>query len=272
MITSSGNQQIKRILQLNKKAKTRYEQRVFVVEGMKMCMEAPRERVEVMYVSESFLKEEARRKKIQGYSYEVLTDSLFRTVSDTQTPQGILCLVKMPEYCLEDLLGNASAGRNQEEGRKNPHLLILESIQDPGNLGTMIRTAEGAGATGILMDKTTVDIFHPKTIRATMGALYRMPFYIASDLPGAVLTLKERGISMYAAHLEGALSYHQPDYRQPVGFLIGNEGNGLSPEITGLADTRIRIPMEGKVESLNAAVAAALLMYEARRQRDLEGL
>ena len=97
MITSSANQQIKRILQLNKKAKTRYEQRVFVVEGMKMCMEAPRERVEAMYVSESFLKEEDRRKKVQSYSYEVLTDSLFRTVSDTQTPQGILCLVKMPE-------------------------------------------------------------------------------------------------------------------------------------------------------------------------------
>ncbi len=271
MITSSANQQIKRILQLNKKAKTRYEQRVFVVEGMKMCMEAPRERVEAMYVSESFLKEEDRRKKVQSYSYEVLADSLFRTLSDTQTPQGILCLVKMPEYCLEDLLGNTPGCRNQkqEEGRRNPHLLILESIQDPGNLGTMIRTAEGAGATGILMDKTSADIFHPKTIRATMGALYRMPFYIASDLPAAVLTLKEQGISMYAAHLAGALSYHQPDYRQPVGFLIGNEGNGLSPEITGLADTLIRIPMEGKVESLNAAVAAALLMYEARRQRGL---
>ncbi len=272
MITSSANQQIKRILQLNKKARTRYEQRVFVAEGMKMCMEAPKERIEAVYVSESFAREESRLSGIRGYSYEVLSDSLFRAVSDTKTPQGILCLVRMPEYSLEDLLGPAADGepfQMQRENRRNPHLLILEGIQDPGNLGTMIRTGEGAGATGVIMDKNTVDIFHPKTIRATMGSLYRMPFYIASDLPETILWLKGQGISMYAAHLKGELAYCQPDYRQPAGFLIGNEGNGLSPKIANLADTRIRIPMEGQVESLNAAVAAALLMYEARRQREL---
>lgn len=268
MITSSANPQIKRILQLNKKAKTRYEQRVFVVEGIKMCMEAPKEQVEAMYVSESFLQEESRREKIQGYSFEVIPDSLFRTVCDTKTPQGILCLVKMPEYRLEDLWKPARACREGQENRGNPHLLILEGIQDPGNLGTMIRTGEGAGATGIIMDKNTVDIFHPKTIRATMGSLYRMPFYIAPDLPGAILSLKKQGISIYAAHLEGDMAYHQPDYRKPAGFLIGNEGNGLSRETAGMADTLIRIPMDGQVESLNAAVAAAVLMYEVRRQRD----
>ncbi len=96
MITSSGNQQIKRIIQLNKKAKTRYEQRVFVVEGMKMSMEAPRESIEAMYVSESFLDDEGKGARIQGYPYEVVSDSIFRTISDTQTPQGILCLVRMP--------------------------------------------------------------------------------------------------------------------------------------------------------------------------------
>ena len=216
MITSSANQQIKRILQLNKKAKTRYEQRVFVAEGIKMCMEAPEERIEAMYVSESFAQEEGRLSNIRGYSYEVLSDSLFRTVSDTKTPQGILCLVRMPEYSLEDLLAPAVDGepfQMQSENRRNPHLLILEGIQDPGNLGTMIRTGEGAGATGVIMDKNTVDIFHPKTIRATMGSLYRMPFYIASDLPKTILWLKGQGVSMYAAHLKGELAYHQPDYR-----------------------------------------------------------
>lgn len=310
MITSSTNQQIKRIIQLNKKAKTRYAQRVFVVEGMKMSMEAPRESIEAMYVSESFLNEEEKCSRIQGYPYEVVSDSIFRTISDTQTPQGILCLVKMPEYRLEDLLGNcqpeaggldrkptlptgrqagnrqpsvAGLAGNREQGYlaspgdcgqregnpspKDTHLLILESIQDPGNLGTMIRAGEGAGVTGILMDRTTVDIFNPKTIRATMGSLYRVPFFIAQSLPETVRELKQKGIAMYAAYLSGSVPYCQPNYAGPTAFLIGNEGNGLSTEIAALADTLIHIPMEGSVESLNAAVAAALLMYEVKRQR-----
>ncbi len=249
MITSSGNQQIKRIIQLNKKAKTRYEQRVFVVEGMKMSMEAPRESIEAMYVSESFLDDEGKGARIQGYPYEVVSDSIFRTISDTQTPQGILCLVRMPEYHLEDLLGNCQP-ETGGAGRKNTHLLVLENIQDPGNLGTMIRAGEGAGVTGILMDRTTVDIFNPKTIRATMGSLYRVPFFIAQNLPETIQEL-----------------YCQPSYAGPAAFLIGNEGNGLSQEIAALADTLVHIPMEGSVESLNAAVAAALLMYEVKRQR-----
>ena len=288
MITSSGNQQIKRIIQLNKKAKTRYEQRVFVVEGMKMSMEAPRESIEAMYVSESFLDDEGKGARIQGYPYEVVSDSIFRTISDTQTPQGILCLVRMPEYHLEDLLGNcqpSAAGLAGDRGQgdlespedscqkgkslfpKPPHLLILENIQDPGNLGTMIRAGEGAGVTGILMDRTTVDIFNPKTIRATMGSLYRVPFFIAQNLPETIQELRQRGVAMYAAHLSGSVPYCQPSYAGPAAFLIGNEGNGLSQEIAALADTLVHIPMEGSVESLNAAVAAALLMYEVKRQR-----
>lgn len=117
------------------------------------------------------------------------------------------------------------------------------------------------------MDKATVDFFHPKTIRATMGAAYRVPYYIAPNLPQAIKQLKAKGVCIYAAHLSGELSYSQPDYARHTGFLVGNEGNGLSPEAAGLADTLVRIPMEGDVESLNAAVAAALLMYEAKRQR-----
>ena len=131
----------------------------------------------------------------------------------------------------------------------------------------MIRTGEAAGITGIIMNQTTVDLFHPKTIRATMGALYRVPFYIMPDLPGFLRELKQRGVTLYGAHLEGTMCYDEPDYGGHTGFLIGNEGNGLSPEIAELADIRIRIPMEGRTESLNAAVAAALLMYEANRQR-----
>ena len=260
MITSAGNQQMKHVIQLNKKAKTRYEQRVFVVEGMKMCMEAPREDIQSMYVSESFLQIPEHVEMLREYSYEIVADNVFKTISDTQTPQGILALVKMPEYSMSDLLGR--------EG-KMPHLLILESIQDPGNLGTMIRTGEGAGVTGILMNKTTVDVFHPKTIRATMGSLYRVPFYVTDCFEETLDQLKKKGIFLYAAHLKGTNSYDRPNYTKPCGFLIGNEGNGLTDNIAEYADEYIRIPMEGKVESLNAAIAATLLMYEVNRQRGL---
>lgn len=259
MITSASNPRMKQVIQLNKKSKTRYQERVFVAEGIKMCLEAPRGQIQQMYVSESFLAEEKNRQRIQDYSYEVVSDTVFSRISETKTPQGILCLVQMPEYGLEELL------------RQSPHLLILENIQDPGNLGTMIRAGEGAGVTGVIMDRTTVDMFNPKTIRSTMGSLFRVPFYVAADLQETLSELKERGIALYAACLDGERLYDEPNYTSPCGFLIGNEANGLSDRTAALADVRISIPMEGQVESLNAAVASALLMYEASRQRRQKG-
>ena len=258
MISSTSNQQIKNIQNLMKKAKERKKQNVFIVEGPKMCFEAPHKLLKAVYISESFYKENRYAKELNSVEAvtEVVSDQVFKTISDTQTPQGIMAIVQMPEYKLEDVI-------NKEQ----PHILILESIQDPGNLGTMIRTGEGAGISGIIMNKTTVDIFNPKTVRATMGSLYRVPFFIAEDLPEAIAKLKENGIRLYAAHLKGKMSYDKPDYTKPCGFLIGNEGNGLSDEIADLADNYIKIPMAGKVESLNAAISATLLMYECSRQR-----
>lgn len=227
MVTSSSNPQMKRIVQLNKKAKTRYDQRVFVAEGIKMCQEAPKEQIVAVYVSEHFLAEPKNQEFLEDYPYEVVSDKVFAAVSDTKTPQGILCLVKMPQYSLEKLLGDFNISKDGDQPMANcPHLLILEGIQDPGNLGTMIRTAEGAGVTGIIMSKTTVDIFNPKVVRSTMGSLFRVPFYLTDDLAKTIGTLKKQGITMYAAHLKGKLSYDQPNYCSACGFMIGNEGNG----------------------------------------------
>ena len=146
-------------------------------------------------------------------------------------------------------------------------MMILDNLQDPGNLGTIFRTAEAAGVTGIIMSRDCVDIYNPKTIRSTMGALYRMPFLYVDDLKETIHTLKEQNIKSYAAHLDGKNTYDKEDYRQGTAFLIGNEGNGLREEIAQCADTWIRIPMCGQVESLNAAVAATVLMFEVSRQR-----
>lgn len=261
MITSTSNQQMKNISQLMKKARVRNEQGVFVVEGKKMFAEAPREWVTQIYVSESFEVERENSELLRDRQYEVVSDPVFKSISDTKTPQGILCLVKKPEYRLCELMQGTQT-----------HLLILESIQDPGNLGTMLRTGEGAGITGIIMNRTTVDLFHPKTIRSTMGSIYRVPYVISDNLQETVAFLKQNGTGIYAAHLKGTMQYEEPDYTKPTAFLIGNEGNGLSDTIANLADTYIRIPMAGQVESLNAAISASLLMYETNRQRRASGL
>ena len=225
-----------------------------------MFAEAPQEWLRGVYVSESFLKEPEAEKLLAGSAYEVVSDAVFKSVSDTQTPQGILSLVQMPQYGLSSLL----------QGERT-HLLVVESVQDPGNLGTMLRTGEGAGITGVIMNKTTVDLFHPKTIRSTMGSIYRVPYYVTDDLAGTIQELKRQRIRVYAAHLRGTMEYDEPSYTGGCAFLIGNEGKGLTDETAELADAYIRIPMEGEVESLNAAVSAALLMYETNRQRRRSG-
>ena len=265
MITSTSNQRVKRIVQLNKKAGERKKEGVFVAEGIKMFLEAPEEYVEEVYVSENFLmsleSQEVDGKKIKekldAQGYEMVSGDIFAKMSDTQAPQGILCVVRQRRYVLEDML--------QEDS--SPFFLVLENIQDPGNLGTILRSGEGAGAGGIVMSRDTVDIYNPKVIRATMGSVFRIPFCYVEDLADAVGEMKRAGTEVYAAHLKGEKSYDQCDYRKASAFLIGNEGKGLTEQTSLLADVRVKIPMEGKVESLNAAVAASLLAFEAARQR-----
>ena len=259
MITSTSNQQIKNLLQLQKKSKVRKEQGIFVVEGVRMFREAPADWIIKTYVSQEFLKKE-EASVLKGREYEIVEDRVFKTMSDTMTPQGILAVVKQPANSLETLL-DAPA----------PFFMVLENIQDPGNLGTILRTAEGAGVTGILMSRDTVDIFNPKTIRSTMGSVYRVPFLYVEDICETVRELKNKGICTYAAHLKGTGSYDEQDYTKGTAFLIGNEGNGLTDQLADLADTYIRIPMYGQLESLNAAVASAVLMYETQRQRRKNG-
>lgn len=258
MITSTANQQVKNIIQLTKKAKERRRQKLFPAEGIRIFEEIAKDDLVSVYVSESFEKkhtEEISGVLQSGIHTETVSDTVFMRMSDTQTPQGILCIVKQPEYELEELLKG-----------EQTHLLVLEGIQDPGNLGTMIRTAEGAGVTGVIVSQCA-DLFSPKTVRSTMGSICRVPFYITSHMQETLFELKKRGVTLYAAHLKGQKSYDDADYRRAAAFLIGSEGSGLTEETASLADVYLKIPMEGKLESLNAAMAAGILMYEVNRQR-----
>lgn len=306
MITSTSNKQIKNVIALLSKAKERKKQGLFVVEGIKMFVEAPLHWIDTIYIEEKLFEDiqkgtadaglcekikaisggqlsgkqsisggqlsekqsisggqptknacESAEQSAGKINIEVVQSDVFKKMCDTQTPQGILSLMKVPAYKTEEIF------RQKDKGL----YLILEDIQDPGNLGTMMRAGEGAGVSALVMSSKTVDLFNPKTIRATMGSIYRVPFVYVDDLATTINRMKEKGISVYAAHLKGEKSYDQFSYKQAVAYMIGNEGNGLTDETAELADAYLKIPMLGEVESLNAAIAATLLVYEAARQR-----
>lgn len=269
MITSTSSSQVKHIVNLQKKSKLRREERQFVVEGIKMVTEAPKDRLVKVYISETFKADNEEFLDKVNYEalgndiLEIVSDNVFIRMSDTQTPQGIMAVVKMSDVCIEDMFEED----NRTDDKKQPLLLILENLQDPGNLGTIVRMAEGAGVTGVIMSSNTVDIYNPKTIRSTMGSLYRVPVIYVEDIYETVEECKQKGVKVYAAHLKGTDNYNQKDYTQPTAFMIGNEGNGLTDKLTDKADELVRIPMQGKVESLNAAIACTILTYEAVRQR-----
>lgn len=255
MITSVSNGRVKRAAALNARVKMRRQEGQYVVEGVRMFLEAPEEEILEVFVAERF-SHGACMEKLAALPWERVSDDVFRKMSATETPQGILCVMRMKHYGLEEMLE-----------RQNPLLMVLEDIQDPGNLGTILRTGEGAGIDGVIASRESADLYNPKTIRSTMGSIYRMPFIYTASLRETAGRLKAAGIRLYAADLSGEKWYDGEDYTGGSAFLIGNEGNGLRPETAALADAGIRIPMAGRVESLNAAMASGILMYEAARQR-----
>ena len=291
-ISSASNAQIRRAAALLARSKARREEQAFVIEGLRLFMDTPQHLIEAVFVDRSAAAQMGRdggrlAKRLEALAakgavlYQI-PDGLMEKVSDTAAPQGILAVVRRPQWTFGDLLdGGGMRIAEQQDNRAaqtaemaggaahHPLLLILENVQDPGNLGTMFRTAEAAGVTGILMNRGTVDVTNPKTVRATMSAIFRVPFLVeeSADFAGTLVRLKAEGVRLYAAHLDGTAAYDRFSYIEGCGFLIGNEGNGLTPETVALADDLVKIPMCGQIESLNAAMAAGILLFEAARQR-----
>lgn len=258
MITSTSSAQVKHVLLLQNKAKARREYEAFVVEGAKMVAEAPRDRIEKVYVSETYAKGHSsflQDLDLQSHQIEVVSDPVLERMSDTQTPQGVMAVIKMQHYNIEEMISEHAL------------LIGIENLQDPGNLGTIIRMGDAAGVTGVFMSATTVDIYNPKAIRSTMGSIYRVPFVYAADFLGTVQQLKDSGVCVCAAHLKGTKNYTKQDYKKATAFLIGNEANGLTEQTAKSADELVKIPMSAGVDSLNAAIACTVLVFEAVRQR-----
>lgn len=256
VITSCANDTVKRVSMIVNSAKARRKEGLFAVEGIRIAKEIPREALCECYVSEDFI---AEHDITALFDYEtapvVVSAAVFKKMCDTQNPQGILCVCRMRGDTADDFLLRHKTGALR--------LLLLEGVQDPGNLGTMVRTAEGAGFDAVIADENTVDVYNPKVTRSTMGSLFRVPVLYTGDLAAVAEQIKRSSATVYAAHLRGVRNYNEIDYNDRIAFMIGNEGAGLSEEISAIADELVRIPMRGRLESLNAAVAASLLMYSA---------
>lgn len=250
-ITSQSNRWIREVRELSRKAKARKESGLFVAEGERLCAEIPEAALVRLFLSDGYTGTLPKGSTPEARGVYRIPEELMASVSDTKTSQGILAVVR----------------QRPKPFPKGDFFLVLENLQDPGNMGTIFRTAEAAGVQGILMNQGCADPYSPKVVRSAMGALFRMPFRIVPSLPEELERLKQSGLRIYAAHLNGSRSYFEKNYREGCVFLIGNEGNGLTEELTACATDQIRIPMCGETESLNAAVAASVLMYEVLRQR-----
>ena len=291
MITSRTNDKIKYIEKLKQKSSFRREEGCFIVEGIRMVREVPETLRRELYLTENAL---ADHPELSDWcnAVETVSDSVMEKLADTKTPQGMLAVVKIPdnnsdknsekkpenkynnnaEIAARKILENNRVKNDESEHSvitrdgNVPLYLVLDGMQDPGNVGTIIRTAEAVGATAVLLSRTSADPFSPKVVRSTMGTIFRVRIEISDDLPDTLRRLKKEGVRIFGTHLSGT-EFYDADLTCPLAFLIGNEGNGLTDEVAAEADFLLRIPMEGEVESLNAAVSGSVVAYEAYRQR-----
>jgi TrmH family RNA methyltransferase len=269
LIESAGNAKIKQVIKWRDHAKERKEDRVLLTEGYKLFEEVPEDLLLEVYLTQTAWNVVTRESgegsaKLHGKKVTIVSEDVLSKMSDTKTPQGILCVLRQPVWSFASFCTLLAL--------QSPVFVVLEDLQDPGNLGMIFRTAEAAGITGIVLSTGTVDVFNPKVIRATMGSIFRVPFCKMSAPKDFIIKGKEAQIPVYAAHLEGSIPFDQVEYRKGAILLIGNEGKGLTEELAKMADARVKIPMSGKVESLNAAMAAGLFMYETTRHQRISNI
>lgn len=244
---------LKLVRSLLEKRRAREREGKFVVEGPHLVEEASSAVKYVLYHSHLPI---VKKLEAQGIPCYRISKERFAELSEVATPQGVLAVVKQSEHQLSDLLNT-----------KAPLLLFCIEVQDPGNLGTIIRTADAAGAAGVILSRGTVDLYNSKVVRASMGSIFHLPIVRVKELTETIDKLKKKKIRIVAADHQAKKDYYQADLSGPAAILVGNEGAGLPEELWDLADEIVRIPMPGRAESLNVGVASAIILYEALRQR-----
>lgn len=257
-IESKENNLFKEIRKL-KERKNRNKSRKYIIEGFRLVEEAFKAGLLIEYLVIIDENDERLDKYIKKYINEdvkvcKMSTNLFKELISTEQPQGVLAVAKMHKNTCE-LNGD--------------FYVLCDKLQDPGNLGTIIRTAHAAGAHGIILTKGTVDIYNDKTIRSTMGSLFHVPVIYDDDDFTILKSLKEKNFKIVTTSLETESNFYDEDLKGKVVLTVGNEGNGVSEEVYRLSDSKVKIPMPGKAESLNAAVAASIIMFEKVRQDNM---
>ena len=236
------------------KKKARKESDLFLIEGKKYILEIPMDWEIVKYIiSKSFADTNNLSQFSNRANIEIVKDSIFKQYSDTVTPQGIIAIVRQKAYEVKKILS------------KNALILIGENLQDPGTIGTLARTATAAGASGFVLTKGSCEIYSPKVIRSSAGAILRLPFITDIDINSIIEILKQNNIKIIACHpRDGQFSC---DMKESCAIIIGNESRGLTNIALTLADEIITLPMTNETESLNAGISGSIILYEAVRQR-----
>ena len=258
IISSKDNPRVKQLVKLQKSARCRRQSGLFVAEGLRVCTDAMLSGavIQTLYVTEQAAEKSPEQyAALSAYAKETvwLSDSVFSCVSDTQTPQGFLCTIKTLDKIIQfDTI---------KIGGK---FLALDNVQDPNNLGTVLRSAEAFGVSGVILSSDCCDIYNPKVVRGSMGAVYRVPFRICDSI--AAFLNEHPELHSYAAVVgRDAKPITDIAFRTPCVAVIGNEGNGLKEETIDACEQKITIPMNGKAESLNASAAATVIIWEMLR-------
>ncbi len=260
-ITSKDNSAVKHLRSLSE-AKYRKKEKAFLIEGIKMVEEALRDNlgVKTVVAAPSLVQHHGKGvlKLAESRGIDVLwiSERLMDALSESKTPQPVMAEVTMKQHSEEGLLAN-----------KAGLIIIAHQLQDPGNLGTIIRTAEAVGASGLAITQNTVDPFNAKAIRASMGSILRLPVVLVGDIAAFMKTCKQRGFQTVATVLTAEKTHFDVDLRKPTAVVLGQEGAGLPQDILGEIDLCVRIPMAATIDSLNVATAAAVILYETMRQR-----
>jgi len=254
MITSINNPRVKLIRNLQKNRKTRQKEGVFIIEGTRLIGEAIAAQAQFQMAFHTNHLDDRGRGSIHsmqraGAEVYSVSDEVMSACSDTVTPQGILAVLPIPNHPVPDKLNL---------------VLVLDRITDPGNLGTILRTALAAGVEAVLFTEGTVDAYSPKVVRSAMGAHFHLPMLISSV---AEIPRHLKGLELFLADARGERSYFDVDWRIPLGLIIGSEASGVQPAMEKMADRHVHVPMPGDTESLNAAVTTAVILYEIIRQR-----
>ncbi|MCI7767365.1 MAG: RNA methyltransferase [Oscillospiraceae bacterium] len=264
-IFSSDNEKIKLYRKLSEDKKARRKENKFTIEGARLVSDAAAEAIELhsVFFTEAALEKygEALELLFEKYPpkiFNIISEELSRELSETKMPQGIFAVCSMPDTSKNDIYRRLAPGSR---------VLILDNIQDPGNMGTMLRTADACGIDCVITC-SCCDIYNPKTVRSAMGSVMRVPI-ISDDIIHAAEEIKLKGIPLFAAVIsDNAFSLTECDFSGGGAVIIGNEGSGLSPEDAALADVLLTIKMHGTINSLNAAMAAGIIMWELSKRRE----